>query len=126
MIKLEDLGNMARNQYLKSKLETLLSIENDLEKQYRMAQALLEYINVYYITVVSKRKLEDYNIMKIIDNYATLDEEIFDQMVAINSLYNQIDQKEYDKEDIEYLLLKIDYIYELLKNKYGEIKDGVK
>jgi len=64
--------------------------------------------------------------MKIIDNYATLDEEIFDQMVAINSLYNQIDQKEYDKEDIEYLLLKIDYIYELLKNKYGEIKDGVK
>ncbi len=126
MIKLEDLENMARNQYLKSKLETLLSIENDLEKQYRMAQALLEYINVYYITVVSKRKLEDYNIMKIIDNYATLDEEIFDQMVAINSLYNQIDQKEYDKEDIEYLLLKIDYIYELLKNKYGEIKDGVK
>ncbi len=126
MIKLEDLENMARNQYLKSKLETLLSIENDLEKQYRMAQAILEYINVYYITVVSKRKLEDYNIMKIIDNYATLDEEIFDQMVAINSLYNQIDQKEYDKEDIEYLLLKIDYIYELLKNKYGEIKDGVK
>lgn len=126
MIKLEDLENMAKNQYLKSKLETLLSIENDLEKQYRMAQAILEYINVYYITVVSKRKLEDYNIMKIIDNYATLDEEIFDQMVAINSLYNQIDQKEYDKEDIEYLLLKIDYIYELLKNKYGEIKDGVK
>lgn len=126
MIKLEDLENMARNQYLKSKLETLLSIENDLEKQYRMAQAILEYINVYYITVVSKRKLEDYNIMKIIDNYATLDEEIFDQMVAINSLYNQIDQKEYDKEDIEYLLLKIDYIYELLKNKYVEIKDGVK
>lgn len=33
MIKLEDLENMARNQYLKSKLETLLSIENDLEKQ---------------------------------------------------------------------------------------------
>lgn len=126
MIKLEDLENMARNQYLKSKLETLLSIENDLEKQYRMAQAILEYINVYYITVVSKRKLEDYNIMKIIDNYATLDEEIFDQMVAINALYNQIDQKEYDEEDIEYLLLKIDYIYELLKNKYGEIKDGVK
>lgn len=126
MIKLEDLENMAKNQYLKSKLETLLSIENDLEKQYRMAQAILEYINVYYITVVSKRKLEDYNIMKIIDNYATLDEEIFDQMVAINALYNQIDQKEYDEEDIEYLLLKIDYIYELLKNKYGEIKDGVK
>lgn len=126
MIKLEYLENMAKNQYLKSKLETLLNIQNDLEKQYRMAQAILEYINVYYITIVLKRKLEDYNIMKIIDNYATLDEEIFDQMVAINSLYNQIDQKEYDKEDIEYLLLKIDYIYELLKNKYGEIKDGVK
>lgn len=126
MIKIEDLENMAKNQYLKSKLEVLLSIENDLEKQYRMAQAILEYINVYYITIVSKRKLEDYNIMKIIDNYATLDEEIFDQMVAINALYNQIDQKEYDEEDIEYLLLKIDYIYELLKNKYGEIKDGVK
>ena len=64
MIKLEDLENMARNQYLKSKLETLLSIENDLEKQYRMAQALLEYINVYYITIVLKRKLEEWTIMQ--------------------------------------------------------------
>lgn len=126
MIKLEDLENMAKNQYLKSKLETLLSIENDLEKQYRMAQAILEYINVYYITVVLKRKLEDYNIMKIMDHYAELDENIFEQMTAINALYNQMDQEEFEEDDIEYLLLKIDYIYELLKNKYGEIKDGVK
>ena len=122
MIKTEDLENMTKNQYLKPKLEVLLNIQNDIEKQYRMAQAILEYINVNYITVVLKRKLEDYNIMKIMDNYAELDEEIFEQMVAINALYNQMDQEEYNKEDIEYLLLKIDYIYELLKNKYGEIK----
>lgn len=122
MIKIEDLENMTKNQYLKSKLEVLLNIQNDIEKQYRMAQAILEYINVHYITVVLKRKLEDYNIMKIMDNYAELDEDIFEQMVAINALYNQIDQEEYNEADIEYLLLKIDYIYELLKNKYGEIK----
>lgn len=122
MIKIEDLENMTKNQYLKSKLEVLLNTQNDIEKQYRMAQAILEYINVHYITVVLKRKLEDYNIMKIMDHYAELDEEIFEQMVAINALYNQMDQEEYNKEDVEYLLLKIDYIYELLKNKYGKIK----
>lgn len=125
MIKIEDLENMTQNQYLKSKLEVLLSTQNDIEKQYRMAQAILEYINVHYITVLLKRKLEDYNIMKIIDNYAELDENIFEQMVAINALYNQMDQEEFEEEDVEYLLLKIDYIYELLKNKYGEIKEMV-
>lgn len=125
MIKIEDLENMTKNQYLKSKLEVLLNTQNDIEKQYRMAQAILEYINVHYITVLLKRKLEDYNIMKIIDNYAELDENIFEQMVAINALYNQMDQEEFEEEDIEYLLLKIDYIYELLKNKYGEIKEMV-
>lgn len=122
MIKIEDLKNMTKNQYLKSKLELLLNIQNDIEKQYRMAQAILEYINIYYITVELKRKLEDYNIMKIMDHYAELDEDIFEQMVAINALYNKMDQEEYNEEDVEYLLLKIDYIYELLKNKYGEIK----
>ena len=60
------------------------------------------------------------------DHYAELDENIFEQMTAINALYNQMDQEEFEEDDIEYLLLKIDYIYELLKNKYGEIKDGVK
>lgn len=121
-MKTEDFENMIQNQYLKSKIEILLKTENDIEKQYRMAQAILEYINVYYITIVLKRKLEDYNIIKIMDHYAELDENIFEQMTAINALYNQMDQEEYNEEDIEYLLLKIDYIYECLKEKYGEIK----
>lgn len=112
--------NIIQSKRLKEKLEKILE-SNNIENQYRMSQILLEYINATYLTQKLKRKMEDYSILRIMNEYAQIDENLFNQMTAINALYEEADEGKVIEEDIEYLLLKIDYIYGYLKNKYGEI-----
>jgi hypothetical protein len=88
-----------------------------------MARVLLEYINAIYLIGTFKIEMPDYNIIRIISEYAKIDEHIFNQMTAINALYERVDENGINEIDLEYLLLKIDEIYGYIKNKYGDIKE---
>lgn len=114
--------NLIQNKKLKEKLELVLK-SNDTEKKYTMARVLLEYINAIYLIGTFKIEMPDYNIVRIMNEYAKIDEEIFNQMTAINALYENADENGVTEVDIEYLLLKIDEIYGYIKNKYGDIKE---
>lgn len=114
--------NLIQNKKLKEKLELILK-SNDTEKKYTMARVLLEYINAIYLIGTFKIEMPDYNIVRIMNEYAKIDEEIFNQMTAINALYENVDENGVTEVDIEYLLLKIDEIYGYIKNKYGDIKE---
>lgn len=111
--------NLIQNPKLKEKLETIVKTTN-IENKYRMSQMLLEYINATYLTKKLEIKMEDYSILRIMNEYSKIDENLFEQMTAINAIYEEADEKGVIEEDIEYILLKTDYIYGYLKNKYGE------
>lgn len=119
---LKKFENLIQNKKLKEKLELILK-SNDIEKKYTMARVLLEYINAIYLIGTFKIEMPDYNIIRIINEYAKIDEHIFDQMTAINALYERVDENGINEIDLEYLLLKIDEIYGYIKNKYGDIKE---
>lgn len=119
-MKLENFENLSQNNKLKEKVEQLLNIK-DYEKQYRMCQVILEYINVYFLTQKLKIEMKDFNIMRILKEYQKIDEELFNQMVKINALYEMFDEDGVKEDDIEELLYDTDYIYGIIKNKYGDI-----
>ncbi len=119
---LKNFENLIQNKKLKEKLELILK-SNDIEKKYTMARVLLEYINAIYLIGTFKIEMPDYNIIRIISEYAKIDEHIFNQMTAINALYERVDENGINEIDLEYLLLKIDEIYGYIKNKYGDIKE---
>ena len=102
---LKNFENLIQNKKLKEKLE--------------LARVLLEYINAIYLIGTFKIEMPDYNIIRIISEYAKIDEHIFNQMTAINALYERVDENGINEIDLEYLLLKIDEIYGYIKNKYG-------
>lgn len=114
--------NLIQNRKLKEKLELILK-SNDIEKKYTMARVLLEYINAMCLIGTFKIEMPDYNIMRIMNEYEKIDEHIFNQMTAINALYERVDKNGITEIDLEYLLLKIDEIYGYIKNKYGDIKE---
>lgn len=119
-MKLEDFENLSQNNKLKEKVEQLLNVK-DYEKQYRMCQVILEYINVYFLTQKLKIEMKDFDIIRISKEYQKIDEELFNQIVKINALYNMFDENEVNEDDVEELLYDIDYIYGIIKNKHGDI-----
>ena len=121
-MKVEDFKNISLNNNLKDKLNKIIKTLNKEEeyKVYEKCQALLEYINICLLSNFFKVYLVDYNIMRIIKEYKNKDKELFEQMVSINAIYNIINtDATYD--DIYDLLLRIDYIYGYIENKYGKI-----
>ena len=120
-MNVDDLKTLKQNSKLKERIEQIISVP-DLEKKYRMSQIILEYINVAFLTRNMKIEMEDYNIIRISEKYREIDENLFNEMLIINSLYNTLDQDGVNEDDIEYLLFKIDKIYEMIKTKYGELK----
>lgn len=114
-IKLE---NIRKNANLSEKIDRILSEEN-IENQYVMCQAIIEYINVKFLTSRLGKTLPDYNILTIMIEYEKIDEELYDQILSINDRYHWLDSThELDKQDIEYLLLKADYIYGYILKNY--------
>lgn len=95
--------------------------ENKLKEAYAKAAALLEYINIVVLIKQFKIKVENTNIANIIKLYSDYDRELFIQMISINAEYNEVDINNPDIDDIDFLLLKIDYIVEYVTGKYGRI-----
>ncbi len=120
-MEIKDFENIIQNSKLKEKLENILKT-NDIQTKYKMCQVMLEYINAIYLIGTFEVEMEDYNILRIMNEYAKIDEKLFEQMTAINTIYEIADERGITKEDIEYLLCKIDEIYGYIKNKYGEMK----
>lgn len=113
--------NIIQNPKLKEKLENILKT-NDIQSKYKMCQVMLEYINAIYLIGTFEIKMEDYNILRIMNEYAKIDENLFEQMTVVNTIYEIADERGVKKEDVEYLLCKIDEIYGYIRNKYGEMK----
>lgn len=122
-MKIEEFKNLYSNDNLNEKVNKIIKEMNkdNLEKTFSRCQALLEFINVFFIEKYKNIKLEDYNITRIIRVYQKIDENLFEQMISINDTYNTVFENEIREEDVEYLLSKIDYIYGYIKEKYGDI-----
>ena len=121
-MEVEDFKNIALNNNLKDKLEKIIKTltKDSNYKVYTKCQALLEYINICLLSNFFKVYLSDYNIMRIIKEYKTKDKELFEQMVSINAIYN-ITNTDATYDDIYELLLRTDYIYGYIEDKYGKI-----
>ena len=122
MINIDELklDNIKNNENLSKKLNLIIDDKN-IESKYEKCQVMLEYININFIINFLNENLKDYNIIRIIEVYRKVDENLYNQMKGINSTYNIIDERTVEEDDIEYLLLKIDYIYGYIKEKYADI-----
>lgn len=120
-MEIKDFENLNQNEKLKNRINKILNLK-DVEKQYRSVQVVLEYINANFLTQTRKINMKNYRIINIINEYEKIDQNLFNTMLEINDLYEEWDEIGVDEDDIEYLLGKTDYIYGIIKNKYGDIK----
>jgi len=113
-----NLKNIKSTPNLNEKLNIIINTKN-AEKQYRMGQALLEYINIKLLKTL-KKEPEDYNIITIMITYRDIDLKLYNSIMAINADYNEVDEEnDIQDYDVEDLLIKIDDIYGYMINKYG-------
>ena len=95
--------------------------KNDMKNAYYKTAAILELVNAIILLRKFKIKIENTNIVTYIKYYSNLDQELYNQMMNINTQYNIVDDDNPELDDIEYLLLKIDYIIKYVTQTYGEI-----
>jgi len=115
------LKNIIKNKFLEDKVAIILKEKNDNKKVYIGCITLLEYINVKLLQEHFKIKLPDYDIVRIINEYSKLDENLFDFMISVNSEYNTIDFENIQDYHIKYFLYDIDFIYGYILEEYGDI-----
>lgn len=116
-----NLENIIKNTLLKEKLEIILNNRTDNKKEYMACVTLLEFINIKLLRDHLKIEMPDYNIIRIIEKYANVDEALFNFMLGINDTYNTIDMNNIEDDDVESLLYDIDFMYGHILEKYGDI-----
>lgn len=121
-IKLEELENIMKNEYVKDKVEVILQdFKKDNEKVYLRAQALLEFLNVKILTKHFKMELPDFDIIRIAEIYRNVDKDLFEIMVSVNGEYNIVNTSEVSDRDIVTLLYNIDSVVEIINKKYPNV-----
>lgn len=121
-IKLEELENIMKNEYVKDKVEVILQdFKKDNEKVYLRAQALLEFLNVKILTKHFKMELPDFDIIRIAEIYRNVDKDLFEIMVSVNGEYNIVNTSEISDRDIVTLLYNIDSVVEIINKKYPNV-----
>ena len=121
-IKLEELENIMKNEYVKDKVEVILQdFKKDNEKVYLRAQALLEFLNVKILTKHFKMELPDFDIIRIAEIYRNFDKDLFEIMVSVNGEYNIVNTSEISDRDIVTLLYNIDSVVEIINKKYPNV-----
>ena len=119
----EEITNkLETNNYLKEKLtkiRELIKKGNNKEAYFKLA-TILEYINIKYIKHKYNINLEQSTVINIINTYKEKDEKLFNEMIAINAEYNQIEEENITNDDIIYLAGTIDSIYEYMLESVGE------
>lgn len=122
MCDIENFKYLLSSQNLKTKLE---KIYKTFEKEsdfniYAKCQAYLEYINISFLANNFKIYLSNSNIMNIIQEYMKIDERLCNEMLSINTIYEEFADNP-DLDDIEYLLFRINNIYGYMIEKYKGI-----
>ena len=121
-IKLEELENIMKNEYVKDKVEVILQdFKKDNEKVYLRAQALLEFLNVKILTKHFKMELPDFDIIRIAEIYRNVDKDLFEIMVSVNGEYNIVNTSEISDRDSVTLLYNIDSVVEIINKKYPNV-----
>lgn len=119
----EEITNkLETNNYLKEKLIKIMELikkGNNKEAYFKLA-TILEYINIKYIKHKYNINLEQSTVINIINTYKEKDEKLFNEMIAINAEYNQIEEENITNDDIIYLAGTIDSIYEYMLESVGE------
>lgn len=118
------LSNIAKNKYLKEKVEKIIIEINNIQncnnmEIYIQCQILLEFINACLLAQKFGVRIQQYDLIKIIEQYQKIDKNLFEELLSINCEL-EINQ-DIEKQDIEYLLHRIDYIYGYIEEKYGFI-----
>lgn len=110
------------NNYLKEKImiiKELIKKGNNKEAYFKLA-TILEYINIKYIKHKYDINIEKSTVINIVNIYKEKDERLFNEMIAINAEYNQIEEENITNEDIEYFAGTIDSIYEYMLDTTGK------
>lgn len=115
-----DFNNILKYDRLRKILDDILTYINkeDYNNAYYKTVTLLEFVNSIILMKQFEVKLKDTSITNILNLYYTLDEELFNKMLGVNTEYNTIDDN-IEKSDVEYLLMDVDYIVGYVTNKYG-------
>ena len=116
-----EIEHLYKNEYLKEKLNKILSENKNDEKTYIRCAALLEYINVKFLRDHLKRNLPDFGIVRIMNEYKKIDKNLLNLMVGVNSDYDTVDLKNLKEDDIINLIYNIDFIYGYILEKYGNV-----
>lgn len=110
------------NNYLKEKImiiKELIKKGNNKEAYFKLA-TILEYINIKYIKHKYDINIDKSTVINIVNIYKEKDERLFNEMIAINAEYNQIEEENVTNEDIEYFAGTIDSIYEYMLDTTGK------
>lgn len=121
-MKIQEYKNLLTSDNLRDKLEKIFKTieKEDTYKIYVKCQALLEYINIQFLSKKYNIFLNNSDIVNIIKEYQKVDKYLFDKMVNINAIYN-IFADNPSIEDAEYLLYQIDDIYSHMRENCVEV-----
>lgn len=119
-LELDNILKCEKLQNVMNVIEELIDNQKYSKAYYKVA-AMLEFVNANLLMKYFKIKLNNTDISNMIELYASKDKELCKQMMSINAEYNNIDTNNIKKNDVIYLLLRVNDILEYIHNKYGEV-----
>ena len=121
-MNLKNIDELLKNTYLKEKINNIDKIidKNKNENAYYKLAAMLEYINIKFISSKLKLEIKDSDIINIINLYKAKDEKLYKKMMNINSQYEMVSEYKIDIDDVISLAISINSIYKYIVDNYGE------
>lgn len=117
---MEEYKYLLKDEFIKDKLEKILQKveENEFKIAYKTSQLLINYINLDYIKKkYNIIKVDDSQMLNIMNIYLTKDKELFYSNKYINDLYVDISEREPEREDILELLIDADELCRKMEEK---------
>ena len=119
---MKNLNNINKSAYLTEKvgkiIKDLESIKDyEIQDLYKDCQVLLDFINAFLLAQKFNIKIENYDMVKIINEYVNIDQNLLEEMTTIVGENNTIEN--ITVKDVEFLINKIDHIYGYMQEKYG-------
>ena len=114
--------NLEKNQFINKKLLLIYELieKGEYKEAYYKIIEILKDINKKYIKLKYDFDISDLSIINITKFYSLKDEQLYENMKAINGELNDVDLNDIKIEEIEYLTSFVDLIYVYMTNNIGE------
>ncbi len=112
---------MSKNNFLKEQLQKIYEVidNKDFLKALKLSQLLLNYILLSFLKEEFKIKLDNSEIIKLIEIFSSKDKELTKMLMRISDRYIIYSQRKVDKSDVEYLLESTEEVYKYIVENYG-------